>query len=331
VSEHDGQDGHAHDHAGHAGHGRGAHSHAPSVDADSRWLLTALGLILAFMVVEVVAGILASSLALITDAGHMLTDAAAIALALLASRLARRPAKGAYTYGLKRVEILSAQANGITLLLLAVWFTYEAVRRLLDPPEVHGGLVLGTALAGVVVNLVAAWCMSRADRRSLNVEGAFQHVLSDLYAFIATAIAGLVVVLTGWHQADAVAALVVAALMTWAGSLLLRESWRIFLEAAPRGIDVGAVGDALRSATGVLGVHDLHVWEVTSGFAALSAHVLVDPDHDCHERRQQLSDLLAHDFGITHATLQVDHPDRVLIPTEQLLRRPEDAPPERRH
>jgi cobalt-zinc-cadmium efflux system protein len=306
------------DHAG--------HSHAPAPDADHRWLTIALCLIVAFMAVEVVAGILASSLALITDAGHMLTDAAAIGLALVAGRLAARPARGSFTYGFKRIEILSAQANGVTLLLLAVWFTYEAVRRLIDPPEVEGGLVLVTALVGVVVNVLAALAMRRADRRSLNVEGAFQHVLSDLYAFVATAVAGAVVLWTDWHQADAVAALVVAALMVRAGSVLLRESWRVFLEAAPRGIEVAAVGQAMRETVGVLGVHDLHVWEVTSGFPALSAHVLVDPAHDCHERRQALSDLLADGFGITHATLQVDHPTGpALIPTDQLLHPHDDG------
>ena len=184
------------------GHGHG-HGHGVGRTADRRWLAAALALILTFMAVEFVVGLLAGSLALISDAAHMLTDAAAIALALVAIRLAARPAQGGYTYGLRRAEILSAQANGITLLLLAAWFCYEGVRRLIDPPAVEGGLVLVTALVGIVVNVAAAWCVSRADRSSLNVEGAFQHILNDLFAFIATAIAGLVVLTTGFARADA--------------------------------------------------------------------------------------------------------------------------------
>jgi cobalt-zinc-cadmium efflux system protein len=288
------------------GHGHG-HGHAVGRSADRRWLAAALALILTFMAVEFVVGLVAGSLALISDAAHMLTDAAAIALALVAIRLAARPAKGGYTYGLRRTEILSAQANGITLLLLAAWFCYEGVRRLLDPPAVEGGLVLVTALVGIVVNVAATWCVSRADRTSLNVEGAFQHILNDLYAFIATAIAGLVVLTTGFARADAIAALVVAGLMIKAGWALLRESGRIFLEAAPRGIDVGAVGSAMIAVPGITEVHDLHVWEVTSGFPALSAHVLVPAGADCHRRRAELEQLLADRFGLEHTTLQVEH------------------------
>jgi cation diffusion facilitator family transporter len=231
------------------GHGQGhAHGHGVSADADRRWLSVALGLIVVFMVGEFVVGLLAGSLALISDSAHMLTDAASLVLALVAIRLSARPAQGSYTYGLKRAEILSAQANGITLLLLSVWFVYEGVRRLLDPPPVAGGLVLITAVVGIVVNVAAAWCISRANRTSLNVEGAFQHILNDLYAFIATAIAGAVVLLTGFARADALAALLVAALMLKAGWGLVRESGRIFLEAAPRG--VGGCGHRNSVSTG---------------------------------------------------------------------------------
>ena len=258
------------------------------------------------MAVEVVVGLVAGSLALISDAAHMLTDAAAIALALVAIRLAARPRKGGYTYGLRRAEILSAQANGITLLLLAAWFCYEGVRRLIDPPAVEGGLVLVTALVGIVVNVAATWCVSRANRTSLNVEGAFQHILNDLYAFIATAIAGLVVLTTGFARADAIAALVVAALMIKAGWALLRESGRIFLEAAPRGVDPDRIGADLAAVAGVVEVHDLHIWEITSGEPALSAHVLVRPDVDCHAVRLAIEQVLRAD-RITHTTLQVDH------------------------
>jgi len=249
------------------GHG---HGHGVGRTADRRWLAAALALILTFMAVEFVVGLIAGSLALISDAAHMLTDAAAIALALVAIRLAARPAQGGYTYGLRRAEILSAQANGITLLLLAAWFCYEGVRRLLDPPAVEGGLVLVTALVGIVVNVAATWCVSRADRSSLNVEGAFQHILNDLYAFIATAIAGLVVLTTGFARADAIAALVVAGLMIKAGWALLRESGRIFLEAAPRGVDPDRIGADLAAVEGVDEVHDLHIWEITAAAIAVA-------------------------------------------------------------
>ncbi|MGX1762680.1 cation diffusion facilitator family transporter, partial [Streptomyces lydicus] len=272
--------GHEHEH-GH-GHGSGGHTHSHGVsgDADRRWLTVALALIGGFMMIEVVVGLLANSLALLSDAAHMLTDAASIVLALTAIRLAARPARGKYTYGFKRAEILSAQANGITLLVLAGWLTYEAIRRLLEPPEVTGGLVVITALFGIAVNIAAAWAISKANRSSLNVEGAFQHVLNDLYGFIATAVAGVVVLLTGFARADAIATLVVVALMVKAGLGLVRESGRIFLEAAPAGLDPDALGRRLVEMPGIDEVHDLHVWQITSGNVALSAHVLVQPGAD---------------------------------------------------
>ncbi|MFD3545355.1 cation diffusion facilitator family transporter [Streptomyces sp. NPDC058655] len=305
-----GHDGHAH--GGHD-HGPGGHSHGVAADADRRWLAIALGLIGAFMAVEVFIGIMAHSLALISDAAHMLTDAVSIVLALIAMRLAARPARGGFTYGLKRAEILSAQANGLTLLLLAVWLAYEAVRRLMDPPPVEGGLVLVTALAGIAVNVAAAWCISRANRSSLAVEGAYQHILNDLFAFIGTAVAGLVVLTTGFRQVDAIATLVVVALMVKAGYGLVRESGRILLEAAPAHVDPDAVGDRLVGHPPVSEVHDLHIWTITSGQAALSAHVLVEPAGDCHAVRRDLERLLEKEYGITHTTLQVDHTQEPLL------------------
>lgn len=300
---------------GDTAHGGGAgsngdshgHSHGMSADADKKWLTLSLILIAGFMVAEVVVGVIAGSLALITDAGHMLTDAASIVLALVAIRLAAKPARGDYTYGLKRAEILSAQANGITLLLLAAYFVFEGVRRLFDPGQVDGLLVFITALVGIVVNVAATWSISRANRTSLNVEGAFQHILTDLYAFIATAIAGAVVWLTGFARADAIAALIVAALMIKAGWGLVRASGRIFLEAAPKGIDPGGVGAQLAAVGSVVEVHDLHIWEITSGEAALSAHVIVGDGADCHAIRGDLERILHDTHRIDHTTLQVDH------------------------
>jgi cobalt-zinc-cadmium efflux system protein len=237
----------------------------------------------------------------------MLTDAIAIVLALIAIRLAARPPAGGFTYGLKRVEILSAQANGITLLLLAAYFVYEAIARMIDPPEVKGALVLITGVVGIVVNLIATWMISKANRTSLNVEGAYQHILNDLFAFIATAIAGLVVLVTGFARADAIAALVVAGLMLKAGVSLVRDSGRIFLEAAPADLDPQALGAELCAVDGVVEVHDLHVWQITSGEPAASAHILVAEGLDCHQIRVQIEALLAERHRLTHSTLQVDH------------------------
>jgi cobalt-zinc-cadmium efflux system protein len=294
----------------------GAHVHAHHVRAgdDRRALSIALALILGFMLAEVVVGILAGSLALLSDAGHMLTDAAAIALSLLAARLAARPAEGAMTYGLGRAEILSAQVNGITLLVLAVLITWEAVQRLGSPSEVDAAPVLVVALAGVAVNLLASRVLAGAGRGSLNVEGSLRHVVTDLYAFIATALAAVVILATGFDRADAIASLFVAALMLQSAYSLLRASGRIFLEAAPEDIDVSAIGNALAAEPHVVQVHDLHVWEVTSGFPALSAHVLVERDCDCHAVRASLERLLADRFDLTHTTLQVEHeaPDELL-------------------
>jgi cobalt-zinc-cadmium efflux system protein len=299
------------------------HHHVPT--ADTRRLGAALGLILSFMLAEVVAGILADSLALLSDAAHMLTDAAAIALALVAARLAARPARGGYTFGLKRAEILSAQVNGATLVALALVIAIEGVRRLFDPPSVEGATVLVVALVGIVVNLAATWMLAGAERRSLNVEGAFQHVLTDLFAFIATAIAGVVILATGFGRADGIAALLVAGLMLRSGWALLRDSGRVLLEAAPRGLDPEEIGRALAGEHHVVEVHDLHVWEVTSGRPSLSAHVTVGAGCDTQAHRRKLADLLRDRFGIEHTTLQVEarhegpleieplHPGRGLI------------------
>jgi cobalt-zinc-cadmium efflux system protein len=298
-----------------SGHHHHGHSHAPT-DASAGRLKVALALLVGLMAVEVVFGVLAHSLALLSDAAHMLTDAGALALALVALRLARRPARGAMTYGLGRSEILSAQFNGATLLVLGLLIVYEGVRRLVSPPAVEGGVVLIVALVGVVINVVATVVLHGADRRSLNVEGAFQHVLTDLVAFIATAVAGLVILVTGFDRADGIASLFVAVVMLRAAWGLLRDSGRIFLEAAPKGLDVAEIGAAMVAIDGVSEVHDLHVWEVTSGFPTLSAHVLVGADDDCHRARLNLETVLHDHFGIEHTTLQVDHEGGDLLSIE---------------
>jgi cobalt-zinc-cadmium efflux system protein len=299
-----------------------AHDHHqhPIPTADSRRLTAALALILGFMAVEVVVGVLAASLALLSDAAHMLTDAGAIALALLAARLASRPAGGGFTFGLRRAEILSAQLNGATLLALAAVVTFEAIRRLIEPPDVEGVAVLAVAVAGIAVNLGATEILAGANRRSLNVEGAFQHVLTDLFAFVATAIAAVVVIATGFSRADGVAALVVAALMLRSGYGLLRDSGRVLLEAAPRDLDPNEIGNALAAEPHVVEVHDLHVWEVTSGFPALSAHVTVRSGCDTQSHRRQLAEMLHERFGIEHSTLQVEERHEGPLTIEPLRR-----------
>jgi cobalt-zinc-cadmium efflux system protein len=284
-----------------------AHDHGDRLRADRRALAAALALIVCFTVVEVAAGLLADSLALLADAGHMLTDAAALGAALFASWMASRPARGQWTFGFRRVEILAAQANGILLALLGLGIVYAAIRRLVSPREVDGEVVLGVGLAGIVVSLAATAILARGSRESLNVRGAFLHVAADVAAFAGTSIAGVLVLLTGWDRFDPLAGIAVAGLIFWAAFGLIRDSARIFLEAAPGDIDPDAVGRALASEPDVVEVHDLHVWTVTSGFPALSAHVLVEPAADCHGVRRSLERLLAERFHLTHTTLQVEH------------------------
>ncbi|HEY8338392.1 MAG TPA: cation diffusion facilitator family transporter [Egibacteraceae bacterium] len=294
---------HAHDHQ-RAGH---SHSHAPSADADRRKLLLALAIIASFMGVEVAAGLIADSVALLSDAAHMLTDAVAIGLALVAARLAARPSSGTFTFGLKRAEILSAQINGASLLVLGAILGYESIGRLSDPPEVGGALVIVVGVIGALANVGAAWALASAERKSLNIEGARAHVLADLYGSLAAIAGGVAVVAAGFDRADAIAALVVVALMFRSGWALLRDASRVLLEATPKGMDSVQIGRAMSEQPGICEMHDLHVWEVTSGFPALSAHVLVAEGDDCHRRRREMQAMLSERFGIDHTTLQVDH------------------------
>lgn len=289
-----------HDHQ-HLSRGGGRHGD------DRRSLSVALALLAGVMAIEIAFGIVASSLALLADAGHMLTDIFALALAIAAIGIASRPASGRWTYGLGRVEVLSAQVNGVSLLLIGAWITYSAVRRLISPPEVHGGIVLVVALAGALVNVVAAMVLARGQSESINVRGAFLHITTDLAGFIGTALAGALILLTGWNRFDPIASLGVALLCFIAAFSLTRESMRIVLEGSPGHIAPDAVGQMLASDAEVVEVHDLHVWTVTSGFPALSAHILVRREADCHAARARLAEALSERFGIDHTTLQVDH------------------------
>ncbi len=286
-----------------------AHHHG-GTDVDVRFLVGALGLIAAFMVVEVVAAVLSGSLALLADAGHMLTDVAALAASVWAARLATRPAQGIWTYGFARAGILSAAGNGVTLVVIAAVIVVEAARRLVTPPPVDGPVVLGVALAGMVVNLAATALLSRAGRSELNVRGAFVHVATDLFGFLGTALAGLVIMLTGWARADAVASLVVAALMLAAAWGLLRDAGRILLQAAPGDFSLEEVRAHIGEVEHVLGVHDLHAWSVGSDRPTLSAHVVVEDRcfESGHTPRilDALQACLGEHFDVEHSTFQLE-------------------------
>ena len=292
--------GHAHD-----------HDHGIAADASRGYLTAGLGLLVAFMVGEIVTAILARSLALFSDAGHMLTDAGAIAVALWAMRLAAMPATQRWTYGLKRAEILSAAANGITMLVVSGIVLVEAIRRLASTnPDVAGVPVLVVAAIGCVVNVAVAWLVSRANRSSLNVEGAYQHILTDLFGFVATLIAGVVIVTTGWTKADSIASLVVVLLMVKASWGLLKEAGHILLEGAPGSVDLDAVRAHLLDIDHVVDVHDMHAWSITSGLPTLSAHVVLDDScfADAHAPQllDQVQGCLAEHFDVEHSTFQFE-------------------------
>jgi len=279
-------------------------------DADRRYLIIALALLVAFLITEVVVAFLSGSLALLSDAGHMLSDVGAIGASLWAMSLAARPAAGSWTFGWKRAEILSAAGNGITLLVVSGIVAFEAIRRLIHPPTVDGAPVLVVALVGVAVNILAAWVLAKANRSSLNVEGAYQHILTDLYGFIGTVIAAIVILTTGLNRADAIASLIVVALMLKAAWGLLRDSGRVLLEAAPAGIDLADVRAHLMESDHVRDVHDLHVWTVTSNLPTLSAHVVLDDScfNDGHAPLllDELQGCLVGHFDVEHSTFQLE-------------------------
>ena len=266
-----------------------------------------LALTATFTVVEVVGGLITGSLALLADAGHMLSDTLSLGLALFAAWLAGRPATPERSFGYQRAEILAALFNGITLVAISIWIFVEAYSRLREPPEILGGWMLVVAALGLIVNVAGALILSRSDGENLNVEGALRHVIADALGSVGAIVAALVIVLTGWRYADPLVSVAIGLLILASSWSLLRDSTNILLEATPRGIDAEEVGRRMAGAEGVVEVHDLHIWTITSGFPALSAHVLVGQSEDCHARRRYLEDLLAREYGISHTTLQVDH------------------------
>ena len=292
-----------HDHHHHAGHDHGGHSPG----AGRRALTFVFFLTTAFVLVEVVGGFLTGSLALLADAGHMASDAVSLGLALFAAWLAGRPATPRRSFGYKRAEILAALANGVTLVAVSVWIFVEAFRRLQDPEPILGGWMMAVAVVGLLVNVAGAAVLSRSGGESLNVEGALRHVLADLLGSVGVIVAAGVILLTGWRYADPLVSAVIGVLVLASSWKLLRDSTNILLEATPRDVDAEQVGRKMAATPGVQEVHDLHIWTITSGFPALSAHVLVGRDENCHARRRDLEAVLARDFGIEHTTLQVDH------------------------
>lgn len=291
-----------HDHS-HTDHSHDGHSHG----AGKRALAFVFALTAAFLVLEVVGGLLTGSLALLADAGHMASDAVSLGLALFAVWLAERPATPQRSFGYKRAEILAALANGVTLVAVSVWIFVEAFSRLQDPPPILGGWMMAVALVGLAVNVAGAFVLSRSGGESLNVEGALRHVMADLLGSVGVIAAAGVVLLTGWRYADPIISVVIGVLILGSSWKLLRESTNILLEATPKGVDAEKVGRKMASVEGVEEVHDLHIWTITSGFPALAAHVLVGASENCHARRRDLEAVLARDFGIEHTTLQVDH------------------------
>jgi cobalt-zinc-cadmium efflux system protein len=286
------------------GHDQHAHDHR---SASRRALLWVLGLTLAFTAVEIAGGIWTDSLALLADAGHMVSDNVAIVLALVAVTLARRPSTPTRSFGLQRAEILAAFVNGLTLVLVSGWIVWEAVQRFDDTPEILGGWMLLVALTGLLVNVLAATILIRAGRESLNVEAALRHVFADLLGSGAVLVAALVIVTTGWTLVDPLVSIGIALLIVASAWGVLRDSTSILMEATPSGMDAEAVATAIVEVDGVTSVHDLHVWRITSGFDALAAHVLVGRGEDCHGLRREIEAVLRDRFGITHTTLQVDH------------------------
>ena len=266
-----------------------------------------LALTLAFTAVEIAGGIFTDSLALLADAGHMVSDNVAIVLALVAVTLARRPSTPTRSFGLQRAEILAAFVNGLTLVLVSGWIVWEAIQRFDDTPEILGGWMLVVALTGLLVNVLAATILIRTGRESLNVEAALRHVFADLLGSCAVLVAALVIVTTGWTLVDPLVSIGIALLIVASAWGVLRDSTSILMEATPSGIDAEAVATAIVDVDGVTSVHDLHVWRITSGFDALAAHVLVGRGEDCHGLRREIEVVLRDRFDITHTTLQVDH------------------------
>ena len=299
---------HSHDH-GHD-HDHGSHSGGPTRNVRPLW--ASLGIIGVFFIIEVVGAILTDSLALLADAGHMFSDVAALALALFAIWIAQRPATRERTYGYHRVEVLAAGANATTLLAVSLYIFWEAYQRMSQPPEVASGPMLVVAFAGLISNIAAAFVLHGGAQESINMRGAFLHVLTDMLGSVGAIIAGAVMYFTGWYYADPLVSVVIGLLVLFSGGRLLRDTVEILMEATPRHIDLAEVERAFLSLPGVVGVHDLHVWTVTSGFLAMSGHLkLLEPDGG--RTLGAATKLLREHFGIGHSTIQIEGPGELVV------------------
>ncbi|HMB53547.1 MAG TPA: cation diffusion facilitator family transporter [Thermoanaerobaculia bacterium] len=290
---------HSHDHGS---HGHGPHDHRAG---SRRRLAWTLALVVLYMGAEVVGGLLTGSLALLSDAGHMLSDAASLALALFALWIAARPRSPERTFGYHRTEILAALANGVTLLVVAVFIVVEAWERFAEPPEVAAGGLMVVAAGGLLVNLAGLWLLHGGRHDSLNLRGAWLHVVSDLLGSVQALAAGAVIWAFGWAWADPLAAVLIAVLIVASSWTLLRDSVNVLMEGTPRHLDAEEIAGAIAAVAGVDGVHDLHVWTITSGFESLSVHVHV-ADRDRQQVLDEVRDLVRDRFAIDHATIQVE-------------------------
>lgn len=288
------------------GNQRNHRSHSAS--AASRGLKIALAVVLVVMALEIIGGILSNSLALLGDAGHMLVDALALGLSLFAIAIARRPATPSRTYGYHRVGVMAALANGITLALVAIYIFYEAYQRFLTPPVVNSSLMLLVAAVGLVANLVALLLLRRASRRNLNIKAAFWHILGDTISSIGVIVAGIVISITGWGIVDPIIAVFIGCIILWGAVRLVIESTDILLEAVPRDIEVDEVIETIREVPGVEGIHDIHIWTITSDMHALSAHLVIEDQTVSRSAEvvRAINRDLAQYFNIGHTTLQLE-------------------------
>jgi cobalt-zinc-cadmium efflux system protein len=300
-----------------------AHAHAgltalAARRADSRRrMLIALAINLAMLAAGVVGGLITGSLALLADAGHLLSDVGAIAIGLLAGGLAARPAGPQRTFGYQRSEIVAALANGLALVAISVLIVVAAVDRLSDPPEVEGGGVLALGAVGLAGNLAATWVLARGERSDLNLEGVLRHSFADALGSIGVIAVGVIVLATGWREADPIASLVIAGLILASSWRLIREPVDVLMESAPPDLDVEALGREICAVPGIVGVHDLHVWTVTSGFPSLAAHVVVERAIDRDLALRTLEVMLRDRYGLEHTTIQIEEEgDEGLIQVE---------------
>ena len=309
---HDDHDDHSgHDHAGHDHHGH-AHDHAAELrEASRRSLIIAFVLIAGFMVAEIIGGIMSGSLALLADAGHMATDAASIALALLAVWIAARPESIERTFGYQRTEVLAAAFNAVSLWVIAGWIVWEAIERFTNHHEIHieGGLMLTVGGIGLLVNIVAAFVLHAGSKHSLNVDGAFKHVLADLMGSVGVVISGVIILLTDWVLIDPILSVAIAVLIVVSSWRLVLKSLNVLLGGVPEHIDLYALCAEIEDVPGVTLIHDVHVFTVTSNFDLMTAHILVDPEFrgSEEEMQRQLRRIASEKYGLHHVTFQLCH------------------------